>query len=94
MGQTGINADLRKLNCGRPGVNDPFFEKLEEVVEEATAVDDRRHNVAHLLGRRHNVAYLLEWRNDVADLSEWRRNVAHLSEWRRNVAQLFRMDVT
>ena len=48
MGQTGIIADLRKLNCGRPGVNDPFFKKLEEVAEEATAVDDRRHNVAQL----------------------------------------------
>ena len=48
MGHTGIVADLRTLNCGRPGVYDPFFEKLEEVVEEATAADDRRHNVAHL----------------------------------------------
>ena len=48
MGQTGIIADLRTLNRGRPGVYDPFFEKLEEVVEEATAADDRRHNVAHL----------------------------------------------
>ena len=48
MGQTGIIADLRKLNCGRLGVNDPFFKMLEEVVEETTAVDDRRHDVAHL----------------------------------------------
>ncbi len=48
MGHTGIVADLRTLNCGRPGVYDPFFEKLEEVVEEATAADDRRHNVAHI----------------------------------------------
>ena len=68
MGQTGIIADLRKLNCGRPGVNDPFFKKLEEVVEEATAVDDRRHTVAHRS----------EWRHNVAHLSEWRRNVAQL----------------
>ena len=48
MGHTGIVADLRTLTCGRPGVYDPFFEKLEEVVEEATAADDRRHNVAHI----------------------------------------------
>lgn len=40
--------DLRHLNKGRP--NDTFnvfYEQLEKVVDEMTATDERRHNVAH-----------------------------------------------
>ena len=46
-GETGLIPDLRVY--GRPGGKyDAFFIKLEEVVEEVTAADDRRHGVAHL----------------------------------------------
>ncbi len=49
LGETGLLADLRKLNPGRPtGTFDVFFEKLSEIVESVTAADERRHNVAHI----------------------------------------------
>lgn len=49
-GETGLLPDLRKLNPGRPsGQYDLFFEKLGELIEEYTAADDRRHNIAHML---------------------------------------------
>ncbi|KAK6183411.1 hypothetical protein SNE40_010900 [Patella caerulea] len=49
LGETGLLADLRKLNPGRPtGTYDTFFEKLGEVVESVTAADERRHGIAHL----------------------------------------------
>lgn len=49
MGETGLLSDLRKLNPGRPsGMFDVFFEKLGGLIEEFTAADDRRHNVAHM----------------------------------------------
>ena len=47
--ETGLLPDLRKLNPGRPsGQYDMFFEKLGELIEEYTAADDRRHNIAHM----------------------------------------------
>ena len=49
LGETGLLADLRKLNPGRPtGTFDVFFEALVKVVEGVTAADERRHNIAHL----------------------------------------------
>ena len=49
MGQQGLLSDLRHLNAGRPtGTYDAFFQKLEELVEDVTAADERRHNIAHL----------------------------------------------
>jgi hypothetical protein len=49
LGETGLLADLRELNPGRPsGKFDTFFEKLAEEVESVTAVDDRRHGEVHL----------------------------------------------
>ncbi|XP_052798704.1 uncharacterized protein LOC128230468 isoform X1 [Mya arenaria] len=49
LGETGLVADLRDLNTGRPSDKfDVFFEKLQEVVESVTAVDDRRHGELHL----------------------------------------------
>ena len=48
LSHTGLLADLRKLNTGRPTTFDCFFEKLAEVVEMCTAAEDRRHNVSHL----------------------------------------------
>ncbi|XP_052286545.1 uncharacterized protein LOC127882125 isoform X2 [Dreissena polymorpha] len=48
LGNTEIVDDLRHLNTGRPKAFEPFFDKLEEVIEEVTAADDRRHNTAHL----------------------------------------------
>ena len=49
MGETGLTADLRHLNEGRRGdAFDVFFTKLEDVVEEYTAADERRHNIAHM----------------------------------------------
>jgi hypothetical protein len=49
MGETGLVADLRHLNKGRQGETyDFFFTKMAELVEEYTAADERRHNVAHL----------------------------------------------
>ncbi|XP_053389760.1 uncharacterized protein LOC128552729 [Mercenaria mercenaria] len=49
LGESGLVADLRELNTGRPSDKfDVFFEKLEEVVEDVTAADERRHGVSHL----------------------------------------------
>ena len=49
LGETGLIADLRELNTGRPSDRfDVFFEKMSEVVESVTAVDDRRHGEEHL----------------------------------------------
>lgn len=45
---TDIIDDLRHLNTGRPHAFDNFFQKLQEIVEEVTAADDRRHNVCHM----------------------------------------------
>lgn len=47
--ETGLIADLRSLNVGRPtGMFDEFFAKLGDTIEEVTAADDRRHNADHL----------------------------------------------
>ena len=49
QGETGLLADLRHINPGRPsGQFDSFFEKLSEIVEGYTAADERRHNIAHM----------------------------------------------
>ena len=48
LGETGLVADMRELNTGKSVKFDTFFQKLEEVVEGVTAVDDRRHGEAHL----------------------------------------------
>ena len=49
LGHTGLIADLRHLNPGRPSNTfDTFFEAMEGVVENITAADDRRHGEAHL----------------------------------------------
>lgn len=42
LGETGLIAELRKLNVGRPSDKfDDFFKALQDVVETYTAVDDR-----------------------------------------------------
>lgn len=56
LGNTDIIDDLRHLNTGRPHAFDNFFQKLQEIVEEVTAADDRRHNVCHTV-KRENMAY-------------------------------------
>ena len=45
LGEPGLAADLRELNARRPPTNLTFFfsEKLGEVVETMTAVDERRY---------------------------------------------------
>lgn len=49
LGEKGLLSDLKHLNTGRPtGRYDIFFEHLCYVVEEITAADERRHNIAHL----------------------------------------------
>jgi hypothetical protein len=49
LGNTGLVADLRTLNPGRPsGQFDTFFNVLSGLIENITAVDDRRHGIAHL----------------------------------------------
>lgn len=49
LGNTEIIDDLRHLNTGRPHAFDNFFQKLQEVVEEVTAADERRHKaVCHM----------------------------------------------
>ncbi|WAQ96968.1 hypothetical protein MAR_029658 [Mya arenaria] len=49
LGETGLIADLRDMNFGRPSDKfDDFFTVLNEVVESYTAVDDRRHSGLHL----------------------------------------------
>lgn len=49
MGETGLLADMRHLNPGRPSdTYDVFFENLAALLEEVTAADDRRHGHAHL----------------------------------------------
>lgn len=41
--------DLRHLNPGRPsGTFEVFYKKLEGIIEEWTAADERRHGVAHM----------------------------------------------
>ena len=47
-GETDLIADLRHLNSGQPARFDVFGEKLQLVVEQVTAADDHRQNVAHL----------------------------------------------
>ena len=48
-GERGLIADMRHLNPGRPSNKyDVFFEHMKTVVEELTAADERRHNVAHM----------------------------------------------
>jgi hypothetical protein len=49
LGETGLVADLRSLNTGRPlGTYDRFFSKMATVIEEAICADERRHGVAHV----------------------------------------------
>ena len=49
LGATGLVADLRSLNSGRPdGSFDVFFEKMSEHLNEITSCDDRRHGSAHM----------------------------------------------
>ena len=49
LGETGLVADLRELNTGRPSDRfDVFFEKLEQTVESVSAADERRHGACHL----------------------------------------------
>ena len=49
LGESDLIADLRHLNPGRPNHTfDKFFEVLEKMVEEISAADERRHNIAHL----------------------------------------------
>jgi hypothetical protein len=49
LGETGLVADLRTQNAGRPNdYYDVFFEKMAEVIEDVVAADERRHNTAHL----------------------------------------------
>ncbi|XP_033647591.1 uncharacterized protein LOC117307057 [Asterias rubens] len=49
LGEHDLLADLRHLNTGRPSNKfDVFFEQLEKIVEQITAADERRHNIAHL----------------------------------------------
>ena len=49
LGETGLLADLRQLNAGRPtGMFDVFFEKLGEIIESVSAADEHHHNVAHV----------------------------------------------
>jgi len=49
LGETGLLTDLRSINPGRPTGNfDTFFDALGRVIEEVTAADERRHNVAHM----------------------------------------------
>ena len=49
LGEHDLLTDLRHLNAGRPTTKfDMFFEKLGMVVEQVTAADERRHNIAHL----------------------------------------------
>lgn len=48
-GESGLIADMRHLNPGRPSNRyDVFFENMKTLVEELTAADERRHNVAHM----------------------------------------------
>ena len=49
LGNTGLIADLRHLNPGRPGNKyDTFFGVMRDIVEDITAADERRHREAHL----------------------------------------------
>lgn len=49
LGETGLLTDLRQLSTGRPtGTFDVFFQALGEIIEDVTAADDRRHNIAHM----------------------------------------------
>lgn len=49
LGNTGLIADLRALNPGRPsGQYDTFFNVLSGLVENIAAADDRRHGATHL----------------------------------------------
>ena len=48
-GETGLMADMRHFNAGRPtGYFDVFFQELINQVEQMTAANDRRHGVAHM----------------------------------------------
>lgn len=48
LGNTGLVADLRTLNPGRPSGQFDTFNVLSGLIENITAVDDRRHGIAHL----------------------------------------------
>ena len=49
MDDPDLAFDLRHLNKGRPGDTFKiFFEKLEKLISEVTAEDDRRNNIAHM----------------------------------------------
>ncbi|KAH3802077.1 hypothetical protein DPMN_155745 [Dreissena polymorpha] len=44
LGETGLMADLRELNPGKRNDKfDMFFQTLQEIVENTTVADDRRH---------------------------------------------------
>ena len=46
---SGLVADLRSLNPGRPGgTYDLFFEKMSDYLNELISCDDRRHGGAHM----------------------------------------------
>ena len=48
LGNTGLIADLRHLNPGRPGNKyDTFFGVMRDIVEDITAADELRHGEAH-----------------------------------------------
>ena len=49
LGASGLVADLRSLNPGRPGGTcDLFFEKMSDYLNELTSRDDRRHGGTHM----------------------------------------------
>ena len=49
LGASGLVADLRSLNPGRPGGTfDVFFKHMEELLEANTAADDRRYGSAQM----------------------------------------------
>ena len=49
LGASGLIADLRSLNPGRPGGTfDTYFKHVEEVLESYTAANERRHGTAHM----------------------------------------------
>lgn len=49
LGESDLLVDLRHVNPGRPsGHFDTFFKHLSAIVEDITAADERRHNIAHM----------------------------------------------
>jgi hypothetical protein len=47
LGNTELIADMRVMN-GRKEQFEPYFQVMSRVVEELTAADERRHNIAHM----------------------------------------------